>query len=128
VQVDLVSWTLDENGVRLDSSTETFSGASMSHTVTLAWTPATLNTDGSAVTGPSTFNLYQGTAAPLTKVQSGLTAPTATVTAGLTPGTTQEFAVTQVDNGVESAESTIASVAIPFSTPDAPTGLTLTLS
>lgn len=96
-------------------------------TATLHWTAVTSNTDGSAAPGV-TYNLYQGVALPLTKVQSGLASPTAVVTTGLTPGTTQEFEVTAEEAGVESAPSTVASIAIPLPTPSAPTGLTVTLS
>jgi hypothetical protein len=100
----------------------------MARTVTLTWNPVTLNTDGTAAAGV-TYNLYQGaTVATLTKVQSGLASPAATVTTGLTPGSTQEFVVTAVEGGVESAQSAVASAVIPPSTPLAPTGLTASLS
>lgn len=98
-------------------------------TATLAWAAVTTNKDLTAVTSPITYNLYQGaTIATMVKVQSGLASPAAVVTAGLTPGTTQEFAVTAVEGGVESAMSAVASVAIPLPVPSAPTGLTVTLS
>jgi len=96
----------------------------------VSWTPATTNTDGSPVTGTVTFNLYQGTqvgtATPtLTKVASALTATSDVITAGLTAGSTQCFAVTEVVNGVESAQSLQACTAIPFPTPGAPTQITV---
>lgn len=97
-------------------------------TANLTWTPVTLNTDGSAATG-ITYNLYQGgTPLALVKVQSGLTTEAATVTAGLVPGTTVYFAVSAVEGGVESAQTTASPIAIPLPTPMAPTGLTITLS
>jgi hypothetical protein len=122
-------WSLDSGKVRFDTSTQNFSGAlAMARTATLSWAPVTANTDGTAASG-ITYNLYQGlTIASLAKVQSGLASPAATVTAGLAPGTTQEFAVTAVEGGIEGAQSAVASVVIPPSTPLAPTGLTVTLT
>jgi hypothetical protein len=126
---EVTMWSLDTAKTRFDNSTTNFSGAIGMTTATLAWTAVTTNKDGSPVTPPITYNLYQGTTiANLAKVQSGLTSPAATVTTGLTPGSTQEFAVTAVENGVESAMSSVTSAVIPFPTPSAPTGLTVTLS
>lgn len=98
-------------------------------TANLSWAAETVNTDGTPVTPPITYNLYQGASATsLAKVQSGLTSPAATVTTGLPIGTTQFFAVSAVEDGVESALSAPVSVAIPIPTPAAPTGLTVTLT
>lgn len=122
-------WSLDTAKIRFDSAAQNFSGALRMTTATLAWAAVTTNKDLTAVTSPITYNLYQGaTIATMVKVQSGLASPAAVVTAGLTPGTTQEFAVTAVEGGVESAMSAVASVAIPLPVPSAPTGLTVTLS
>lgn len=97
-------------------------------TATLDWTAITKNTDGTAAAGV-TYNVYQGpTAASLVKVATGLTALTDAITAGLVPGDTYFFGVTAVENGIESAMSNVVSAIIPFSTPDAPTGLTVVLS
>lgn len=61
-------------------------GPTASATVTLNWPAPTLNTDGSALTGSLTYNLYQGPkAGPVTKVASGLTG-TSTVLSTLTAG------------------------------------------
>lgn len=102
------------------------------HTAALAWTAPTTNTDGSAITGTITYNVYQatqtGTTAPtLAKVQSGITGTTLTITAGLTPGTTQCFAVTAVVNAQESAQSAQSCAAIPFSTPNSPSQITIVI-
>jgi hypothetical protein len=97
--------------------------------VTLSWSAPTLNTDGSAITPPLTYNLYQGgSATSLAKVQTGLTSTSTTVSAGLTPGSTQFFSVTAVENGQESAQETPVSVGIPEPVPSAPTGLTVVLT
>jgi hypothetical protein len=94
----------------------------------LTWTAPTANTDGTPIAGALTYNIYQGaTAATLTKVASGLTSTTGAVTAGLTAGTTQYFAVTAVANGMESAQTPVAALAIPFPTPNAPTSLACTM-
>jgi hypothetical protein len=93
-------------------------------TAALSWTGPTLNTDGSPVT-TLTYNIYQGLTGALVKVQSGVTTATATITAGLTPGTTQCFAVTAVEAGQESAQSTTACAAIPLPTPGVPTQITV---
>ena len=93
--------------------------------VTLSWAAPTSNTDGSALIASLTYNVYQGSSATtLAKVQSALTAPTATISSGLTAGTTQYFAVTSVENGVESTQTTPVSIAIPQPVPNAPTALT----
>jgi hypothetical protein len=98
---------------------------------TAAWTPPTLNTDGSTITAALTYNLYQGTqvagVATVLSVQTGITTATVTVTAGLTAGSTQCFAVTAVEAGQESGMSPQACVLIPLPKPNAPTSLTITL-
>lgn len=105
----------------------------MSLTASISWVAPTENSDGTPITGTLTYNLYQGTVPPgggaptMTKVQSGLTSPSATV-ASLTEGTTQAFAVTAIANGQESAMTALDDVVIPLPTPNAPTGLTVTLS
>jgi hypothetical protein len=98
------------------------------HSASLVWTPPTLNTDGSAIAGAITYNLYQGPCAgPLVQVQSGLTVAAATVSTGLTPGQNTGFAVTAVVAGLESAQTAAACATIPFPQPNAPTLLTVTL-
>ena len=49
--------------------------------VVLDWTPPTLNSDGSAITGALTYNLYQGPkAGPFVKVGNGVAGVTSTIT------------------------------------------------
>jgi hypothetical protein len=87
----------------------------------LTWTAPTKNTDGTAITGAITYNVYQGLAGALVKVGTGLTTAQDTITTGLTPGTTQCFAVTAVVAGIESGQSATACAAIPQPTPGVPT-------
>jgi len=94
------------------------------NTASLSWTAVTTNTDGSAVSGAVTYNVYQGASAgALTSVQTGLTTTSATVTAGLADGATVCFAVTAVAGGIESAQSAVACKTFPAGVPSAPTGL-----
>ncbi len=96
-------------------------------TANLSWVAVTVNVDGSAVTPPVTYNLYQGTSATaLSKVQSGLTSSSASVVVTADVGETLFFAVTSVETGVESAQSIVASILV-TEIPAAPTGLTVTL-
>lgn len=94
----------------------------------VSWTAVTTNVDGSAVTPPITYNLYQGLTGALTKVQSGLTVLSVVVTTGLTPGTTQCWAVTAVESGVESVQSNQACGAIPLATPGSPSQVTVVIT
>lgn len=91
----------------------------------LAWTAPVSNTDGSAIAGAVTYNIYQGLTGSLVRVQSAVTASSVTITTGLTPGTSQCFAVTAVVGGIEGAQSNAACKAIPFPIPNAPTNLTV---
>lgn len=94
---------------------------------TLTWIAPTTNTDGSTITAPITYNVYQGASSTsLAKVATALSGSSDTIT-GLSPGTTAYFAVTSVVNGVESAQSAVVSLAVPFPTPGAPTGITCTM-
>lgn len=95
---------------------------------TVAWTAPTANTDGSALTGALTYNLYQGAAGAMVSVQTGLTTVSATVTKGLTAGSTQCFAITAVENGVESLQSLPACVTLQALTPTAPGIPTVTIT
>ena len=94
----------------------------------VSWTAVTTNTDGSAVTQPITYNLYQGLTGALAKIQSGLSVLTLTITAGLTVGTSQCFAVTAVEAGVESAQSPQACTAIQNPTPGSPSQVTVVIN
>lgn len=93
----------------------------------VSWTAPTTNTDGSAIAGTVTYNLYQGLSGALVKVQSAVASTSTTVTTGLTAGTTQCFAVTAVANGMEGPQSTSACAAVPFSVPGAPTQVTVVI-
>jgi hypothetical protein len=78
--------------------------------VTLTWVPSKTNVGGSPITVPLTFNLYR---AQLNKTRSGMTGDTAVVTFDLPTGSTQFFAITEIENGVESGLSNIEQVTIP---------------
>lgn len=93
----------------------------------LSYTAPATNTDGSAISGTLTYNIYQGLTGALVKVQSAVTGLSVTITTGLTAGTTQCFAVTAVEGGVESAQSNTACVAIPKPIPGVPTQVTIVL-
>jgi hypothetical protein len=93
----------------------------------LSYAAPTTNTDGSAITAPLSYNIYQGLTGALVKVQSAVAGLSVTITTGLTAGTTQCFAVTAVENGVEGAQSNTACVAIPKPVPGVPTQVTIVL-
>lgn len=97
------------------------------YSASLSWTAPTANTDGSAITGSLTYNIYQGASGALgaTPVQTGITTTSATITAGLSAGATVCFAVTAVEGGVESAQSAQACKTFPKPVPVSPTGLTV---
>ena len=102
-------------------------GPTVSQTVHVSFTPPTTTTDGSAISGALTYNVYGATSATGTwaKVDSGATASPVSFTA---PAGDTCFAVTAVeqDNGspVESAPSPATCLTIP----GAPTGVTVTVS
>jgi hypothetical protein len=97
---------------------------SMAATLTLSWTAPTANTDGTAVS-TLTYNVYQGsTCSALVLIQSSVGVPTYII-----PGVAAGpycFAVTAVENGVESAQSSAVSFTVKPPTPLAPTKLTVT--
>jgi hypothetical protein len=93
----------------------------------LTWTAPTTNSDGSAITATLTYNLYQGLTGALVKVQTGVATLSATITTGLTAGTSQCFAVSAVENGVEGAQSNTACATIPQQVPGQPTQITVVL-
>lgn len=90
-------------------------------TATLNWTVPTTNTDGSAITGPVTYNVYKGTQGQTVKplLTSGLTGTSYTA-ANLAGGTTVCFNVTAVVGGVESAYSNEGCKLIPLPIPNPP--------
>ena len=96
-------------------------------TVSLSFVPPTLNTDGTPVATPLTYNLYQSTT-PGTeaKVASSLKGTPITVSTGMSPKTTFYFEVSVTDaNGVESALSNAVCKTFPASVPGS---ITITIS
>lgn len=73
---------------------------------TLSWSAVTQYTDGTAITAPVTYNVYQGTSATtMVKVATGVTALTQSITTGLSDGNTYFWSVTAVVAGVESSQA-----------------------
>lgn len=98
----------------------------------LSWLAPTTNVDGTPITNPITYNVYQGAMNAVSKVQSNVTGNTAVISTGLTPGTTQCFAVSATELGLEGSESAETCKVIPTPTPTAetpspPSRITLTL-
>lgn len=96
------------------------SGASgVTPTASITFTVPTLNTDGTAIAGPITYNLYQSsTSGAEVKVASALKGTPIAVTTGLAPKTTVYFKVSVVDaNGNESALSNEVCKSFPASVP-----------
>jgi hypothetical protein len=102
------------------------SAQTASTSVTLSWTAPTKNTDGSAITGTLTYNLYQGPAAgPFVKVASNITG-TSDVVTSLSAGNC--FAVTAVETGsATSTESALSNTSCDI-VPGSPSGLTITVT
>lgn len=88
---------------------------------TLTFTPPTTNLDGTPITGPLTYNLYEGASATaLTKTATGLTGSPVVTKTGLAGGTVEYFALTAVNSqGVESPLSNTACKTFPVSPPNA---------
>jgi hypothetical protein len=110
------------------TSTTVKAAAASPPQVTVVWTAPTGNTDGTPISTPISYNLYQGLTGALAKVATAISGTTATVMSGLTQGTNQCFAVTAVVNGIESAQSNVACGLIPFSTPNAPGQTTIVIT
>lgn len=94
----------------------------------VSWVAPTLNTDGTAISGPITYNVYQGLTGALVKVLSNLTTTSTVITTGLTPGSSQCFAVSAVVNGAESAQSAFMCATIPNPIPGSPTTVVVVIS
>jgi hypothetical protein len=94
---------------------------------TVSWIAPTQNTDLTPITGPITYNLYEGPTTTITTAaaQTGITTVTLTTNIGAIDGTTACYAVTAVVGGVESAQSNAACKTFPAATPTAPSGLTV---
>jgi hypothetical protein len=83
-------------------------------TATVTFIAPTKNTDGTAITGTLTYNLYQGTTAGAeTKVASAIAGSPFTVSTGLVASTTVYWYLTAVENGVESAPTNEACKVFP---------------
>lgn len=93
--------------------------------ITLTWTPPTANTDGTAISGAITYNLYNVAGANPVLLAAGLTSAASTRT-NLSAGTPC-YAVTAVVAGVESAISNTASVWI-AEIPTAPKTVSCTIT
>jgi hypothetical protein len=93
------------------------------NTANLSWTTPTTNTDGSAISGSVTFNVYesiQGSAPTGSPIATGLTAASDAISTGLADGSTDCFNVTAVVAGQQSAFSNQACKSFPAGTPNAP--------
>lgn len=96
-------------------------------TATITFTPPTLNTDGTPIAAPVSYNLYQSTASGTEiKVTSALKGSPIAVTTGLTTKTTFYWKITAVDaSGTESALSNEVCKTFPVSVPGV---VTITIS
>jgi hypothetical protein len=73
----------------------------------LSWTPSTTRTDGTTITGPLSFTVYQGPSGAEVKAFQWILGSTLTVTTGLAAGTTVCWQVTETETatGLESART-----------------------
>lgn len=94
---------------------------------TLTFAAVTTNGDGTPISAPVTYNLYQGASATtLAKVVTALVAGANTVKTGLTSNATAYFAVTVTDSlGTEGPQSNVACKSFPKSIPGT---VTITIS
>ena len=93
--------------------------AGVAPTATLTFTAPTVNTDGTPVATPLTYELYEGsTSGAEALVASGLSSSPVTVSTGLKAGTTAYFYIRVVDaKGNVSAPSNEVCKSFPASTP-----------
>ena len=85
---------------------------------TISFTAPTKNTDGTAVTGPLTYNVYQGVASGAeVKVASGAAGSPIQINTGLSPNTTYYWYVTVVEGTGESGASNEVCKSFPASLP-----------
>lgn len=92
--------------------------------VALSWTAPTTFTNGSAITGAITYNIYQGASGAEVSAQTGVSATSVTITTGLSAGSTVCWQVTAVVGGVESSRTTEVCETFPAQ-PNPPTNLTV---
>jgi len=93
--------------------------------VTLRWTAPIKRSDGSAITGALTYNLYEVTSTSGSLLQSGITT-TSNVQQKLSSGTPCD-ALIAVEAGVESVQSAPVCVQV-NAPPGVPTGFTVTVT
>lgn len=96
--------------------------------VTVNWSRPTLNTDGSAITSPITYQLYVGTAGHEVIYKTPVTSPPYILVPTPAPGSQVCVQVTATADSVESAPSAEICKTLPKSTPNAPTAVTITIS
>lgn len=95
------------------------------NTATITWGPPTGNTDGTALAGTITYNIYQGAKGAEVKTASGVSGTSFTVSTGLADGTTVCWYVTAVEGGQESAPSAEACKTFPPAVPLPPSSVTV---
>lgn len=88
---------------------------------TVGWDAPTLNTDGTAITAPLTYNVYSGAKGAEVLDQAAVIGLAANVAA--TPGVEKCIEVTAVANGVESDRSAEVCTTKPFPKPLPPTNV-----
>jgi len=104
----------------------TQANAQAANTAILTWGAPTAYADGTPVTVPLTYNLYQGLqGATKIKVVTAITGLTTTVSTGLLSKSTYCWQVSASDATMEGALSNEACKTFPASAPAAPTALTV---
>lgn len=93
--------------------------------VTVSWTAPTKNTDGSAISGAVTYQLYVGASGKEAKLGNPVTAPPYVITPTPAPGTTVCAQITAIANAVESDKTPEACTTIPYPTPNSPSVVTI---
>lgn len=96
-------------------------------TVTITWSAPTANTDGTALTGALTYQLYVGTKGAEVKYKTPVTSPPYVLVPTPSAGSQVCAQVTATASAVESAPSAEVCTQIPQSTPNAPSNVTITL-
>jgi hypothetical protein len=94
-------------------------------TITLTFTAPTTNTNGTAITLPLTYTVFQGaTSGSEVQVASGLTGSPIVVNTGLTAGSTAYVYLVVVDANGDSVPSTEACKTFPAAAPAIPNPVT----
>jgi hypothetical protein len=91
----------------------------------LQWTAPTTNTDGSAIGAPITYRVYRSSGANSTSFSLRCESTAVTVSMLTQPVGVQNYRVTAVVGGNESAPSNVASKTVAAATPSPPTNLSL---